>query len=147
MTVPVIVTALRPSSSATSRRFQARCWSASISTSTSQRCTIKKCALPPSPKAPPVFANVIRARDTQLTRFSGLKERLYCNAQLAPRHIRAFCELSTDCERVLERGGPAKPHRSRPRPHIKGGPYRRRLGGSPCHRAQTHWRSHPVPDP
>ena len=46
---------------------------------------------------------VIRARDTQLTRFSGLKERLYCNAQLPPRHIRAFCELSTDCERLLER--------------------------------------------
>jgi len=46
---------------------------------------------------------VIRARDTQLTRFSGLKEKLYCNAQLAPRHIRAFCELSTDCERLLER--------------------------------------------
>jgi len=46
---------------------------------------------------------VIRARETQLSRFSGLKEKLYCNAQLAPRHIRSFCDLSPDCERLLER--------------------------------------------
>jgi len=29
--------------------------------------------------------------------------RLYCNAQMHPRHIRSFCELSSDCERLLER--------------------------------------------
>ena len=47
---------------------------------------------------------VIRAREIQLKRFvfpSHLK--LYCNAQMAPRHIRTFCELSPDCERLLER--------------------------------------------
>ena len=47
---------------------------------------------------------VIRARGVQLTRFSSCtREKLYCNAQMGPRHIRSFCELSTDCERLLER--------------------------------------------
>ncbi len=47
---------------------------------------------------------VIRAREVQLTRFSSCKrEKLYCNAQMGPRHIRSFCELSADCERLLER--------------------------------------------
>ena len=47
---------------------------------------------------------VIRAREAQLKRFSASsREKIYCNAQMAPRHIRAFCELSADCERLLER--------------------------------------------
>jgi len=47
---------------------------------------------------------VMRARETQLKRFStAARERIYCNAQMSPRHIRAFCELSADCERLLER--------------------------------------------
>jgi magnesium chelatase family protein len=46
---------------------------------------------------------VIRARQMQLSRFSSSREKLYCNAQMAPRHIRAFCQLSADCERLLER--------------------------------------------
>jgi len=47
---------------------------------------------------------VIRARGVQLRRFAGCThERLYCNAQMGPRHIRTFCELSSDCERLLER--------------------------------------------
>jgi len=47
---------------------------------------------------------VMRAREIQLRRFSScLREKLYCNAQMAPRHIRAFCDLSADCERLLER--------------------------------------------
>jgi magnesium chelatase family protein len=48
---------------------------------------------------------VIRAREKQLARFatSNLREKLYCNAQMHSRHIRAFCELSADCERLLER--------------------------------------------
>lgn len=44
---------------------------------------------------------VIHARQRQLQRFSG--ERIYCNAQMAPRQIRKHCELSADCERLLER--------------------------------------------
>jgi len=47
---------------------------------------------------------VVRARETQLKRCaSSSKQRLYCNAQMAPKHIRAFCDLSTDCEKLLER--------------------------------------------
>ena len=45
----------------------------------------------------------MRARETQLNRFAAAKERIYSNAQMAPRQIRAYCELSTDCERLLER--------------------------------------------
>jgi len=29
--------------------------------------------------------------------------RIYSNAQMTPRNIRTFCELSADCERLLER--------------------------------------------
>jgi magnesium chelatase family protein len=47
---------------------------------------------------------VMRARAAQLERFlSSPREKLYCNAQMGPRHIRAFCELSADCEKLLER--------------------------------------------
>jgi magnesium chelatase family protein len=47
---------------------------------------------------------VLRAREIQLKRFSSSKrEKFYCNAQMSPRHIRGFCELSADCERLLER--------------------------------------------
>lgn len=46
---------------------------------------------------------VMRARQTQLQRFAGSREKIYCNAQMASRHIRSFCELNADCERLLER--------------------------------------------
>src|SRR5438270_8548481 len=51
-----------------------------------------------------IRGRVMRARDVQLKRFaSSSRVRLYCNAQMHPRHIRSFCELSSDCERLLER--------------------------------------------
>jgi magnesium chelatase family protein len=46
---------------------------------------------------------VIRARQKQLQRFASSREKLYCNAQMSSRHIRNFCNLSADCERLLER--------------------------------------------
>src|SRR5689334_1073974 len=47
---------------------------------------------------------VLRARETQLQRFGGSTQgRIFSNAQMAPKHIRSFCELSADCERLLER--------------------------------------------
>jgi magnesium chelatase family protein len=46
---------------------------------------------------------VIRAREVQLNRFAAAGERSYCNAQMSTRQIRTYCELSTDCERLLER--------------------------------------------
>ena len=47
---------------------------------------------------------VIRAREKQLAALPRhAREKLYCNAQMSSRHIRTFCELSADCERLLER--------------------------------------------
>src|ERR1039457_562668 len=46
---------------------------------------------------------VIRARQKQLERFATSRENLSCTAQMPSRHIRTFCELSADCERLLER--------------------------------------------
>jgi len=54
-----------------------------------------------------ILERVIRARQIQLARFAAgrqsAREKLYCNAQMSPRHMRSFCELSSDCERLLER--------------------------------------------
>src|SRR3954453_16578239 len=47
---------------------------------------------------------VIKARTLQQERFSALtRTRVYSNAQMTAQNIRAFCELSPDCERLLER--------------------------------------------
>ena len=46
---------------------------------------------------------VMRTRQKQLERFASSREKIYCNAQMSSRHIRTFCELSADCERLLER--------------------------------------------
>jgi magnesium chelatase family protein len=46
---------------------------------------------------------VLRAREIQLNRFAAGGERIYSNAQMAPRHIRTYCDLATDSERMLER--------------------------------------------
>ncbi len=46
---------------------------------------------------------VIRARDIQLNRFAAAGERIYSNAQMSTRQIRTYCELTSDCERLLER--------------------------------------------
>src|SRR5437764_10157365 len=46
---------------------------------------------------------VVSARTKQLERFASSREKLYCNAQMSSRHIRSFCNLSADCERLLER--------------------------------------------
>jgi magnesium chelatase family protein len=47
---------------------------------------------------------VMRARVSQLQRFAASsRDKIYCNAQMGPRQIRTFCELSGDCERLLER--------------------------------------------
>src|SRR5271168_3314612 len=46
---------------------------------------------------------VMRTRQKQLERFASSREKIYCNAQMSSRHIRTHCELSADCERLLER--------------------------------------------
>lgn len=49
-----------------------------------------------------IRARVIAARERQLDRFAAAQERIYANAQMTTRQIRTYCELSTDCERLLE---------------------------------------------
>jgi magnesium chelatase family protein len=61
-----------------------------------------RCSSEPESSAK-VLERVIRARQVQLARFSSGREKVYCNAQMSPRYIRTFCELSADCERLLER--------------------------------------------
>ena len=46
---------------------------------------------------------IMRARQKQLHRFATSCEKLYCSAQMSSRHIRTFCELSADCEHLIER--------------------------------------------
>jgi magnesium chelatase family protein len=46
---------------------------------------------------------VVRAREVQLNRFATAGERNYSNAQMSSRQIRAYCDLGTDSERMLER--------------------------------------------
>jgi magnesium chelatase family protein len=50
-----------------------------------------------------IRARVLRAREIQLDRFAAASERIYSNAQMGTRQIRTYCELTTECERMLER--------------------------------------------
>jgi magnesium chelatase family protein len=47
-----------------------------------------------------IRARVMQARERQLQRFQG--EKMYCNAQMSPRQLRKYCNISADCERLLE---------------------------------------------
>ncbi len=46
---------------------------------------------------------VIHARQIQLNRFAAAGEKIYANAQMSTRHIRTYCELDAESERMLER--------------------------------------------
>jgi magnesium chelatase family protein len=50
-----------------------------------------------------IRGRVERAREAQLNRFAVAGERIFSNAQMAPKQIRTYCDLSTDSERLLER--------------------------------------------
>ena len=50
-----------------------------------------------------IRARVLAARQVQRDRFSKAKEKIYANAQMTTRQIRAYCELGPDAERLLER--------------------------------------------
>jgi magnesium chelatase family protein len=47
-----------------------------------------------------IRARVIKTRERQLERFQG--EKIYCNAQMSSRQIRKYCDITPDCERLLE---------------------------------------------
>ena len=46
---------------------------------------------------------VLAARERQRERFHKAGEKIYSNAQMTTRQIRAYCELGADAERLLER--------------------------------------------
>src|SRR5580692_2237185 len=50
-----------------------------------------------------IRARVLKAREIQTERFTKAAEKIYSNAQMSTRQIRAFCELGPDAERLLER--------------------------------------------
>lgn len=43
---------------------------------------------------------VVKARARQLDRYQG--EKIYCNAQMSSRQIRKYCDISPECEQLLE---------------------------------------------
>ncbi|MGH9432249.1 MAG: YifB family Mg chelatase-like AAA ATPase [Terriglobia bacterium] len=47
-----------------------------------------------------IRGRVVEARKRQLGRFQG--EKIYCNAQMSPSHLRRHCRLSAECEQLLE---------------------------------------------
>jgi len=47
-----------------------------------------------------IRGRVVRARDRQVERYQG--EKIYSNAQMSPRQLRKYCNISADCERLLE---------------------------------------------
>jgi magnesium chelatase family protein len=47
-----------------------------------------------------IRARVIRARERQMTRYR--REKLYCNAQLKPRHIKKYCAIDGPAKQLLE---------------------------------------------
>jgi magnesium chelatase family protein len=46
---------------------------------------------------------VVCAREVHLRRFAAARPRTFCNAQMQTGQIRTHCELSPECERLLER--------------------------------------------
>ena len=46
---------------------------------------------------------MLKARERQRERFKQHGEKIYSNAQMTTRQIRAYCELGPDAERLLER--------------------------------------------
>jgi magnesium chelatase family protein len=51
-------------------------------------------------KSETIRERVVRARMLQLERFRG--DRIYCNGQMKTKHIRKYCKLMDDAQRLLE---------------------------------------------
>jgi magnesium chelatase family protein len=47
-----------------------------------------------------VRKRVVKARERQLARYQG--EKIHANAQMSTRQVRKYCDLTADCERLLE---------------------------------------------
>lgn len=51
-------------------------------------------------KSETIRRRVIAARDLQLERFKG--DRIYCNGQMKTRHIKKYCRMKPDAQRLIE---------------------------------------------
>src|SRR5687768_16577901 len=47
-----------------------------------------------------IRGRVVTARNVQLRRFCD--EKIYTNAQMGPRHLRRYCVLTPDCDKIME---------------------------------------------
>jgi magnesium chelatase family protein len=56
--------------------------------------------LPASGKSSIIRQRVAHARQVQAERFE--QERIYCNAQMGNRHIRAYCRLTSETDGIIE---------------------------------------------
>lgn len=68
-----------------------------------RRCNIASCAPERQQSSTAIRTRVLKARETRRERFAKAKDRIYSNAQMPTRQIRAHCELEADAERLLER--------------------------------------------
>ncbi len=104
---------------------------------------------PTNRRTPPRSANASSAPARSSSPASPTsREKIYCNAQMSSRHIRTFCELSADCERLLERAMTQQGLSARAHDRIlKVARTIADLEDAPQPRAQAHRRSHPVPQP
>ncbi len=66
-----------------------------------------------------IRARVMAARARQRERFTKAKEKIYSNAQMTTRQIRAYCELGPDAERLLERAMQQQGLTARAHDHLK----------------------------
>ena len=88
-----------------------------------------------------------RPRDSAGTLSPRSAKKLYCNAQMSPQIIRKFCELSADCERLLERAMAQQGLSARAHDRIlKVARTIADLEGDAAARTQTHRRGDSVPD-
>lgn len=85
-------------------RFPGHCLTASTSTSKCRQSNIRSFGGGSAAEgSAEIRARVLAARERQAVRFADAKERIYCNAQMSTRQIRAYCGLAADAERLLER--------------------------------------------
>ena len=88
------------------------------------------------------------ARERQRQRFKAHGEKIYANAQMTTRQIRAYCELGADAERLLERAMQQQGLTARAHDRIlKVARTIADLEGAGVPRRRPSGRGHPVPHP
>ena len=88
------------------------------------------------------------ARERQRERFTKAGEKIYANAQMTTRQIRAHCELGADAERLLERAMQQQGLTARAHDRIlKVARTIADLEGAETPHCRAPGRGHPIPHP